>query len=130
MAQNIARKLLPFGFTVVTYNPYVSASFMRILSVRKVTLEELLAEADVVNVICPHTPETHQLITAGPLGAMKPHAMLSNCARAKIVDNGALYSALTEGWIASAGVDDTEEEPAKLDHWFSGTIRSSVWRTV
>jgi D-3-phosphoglycerate dehydrogenase len=48
---------------------------------------------------------------------MKKTAVLVNCARGKIVDNTALHRALTEGWIASAGLDDLEEEPAKLDAW-------------
>jgi D-3-phosphoglycerate dehydrogenase len=42
---------------------------------------------------------------------------LINCARGKCVDNTALYEALVEGQIASAGLDDTEEEPAKLHNW-------------
>ena len=117
IAQNIARKLSPFGFSVVSFDPYVSAGYMRTLSVRKVTLDELLAGADVVNVMCPHTPETHHLIDRAALRTMKPHAVLVNCARGKIVDNRALYEALSQGWIAAAGLDDIEEEPAKLATW-------------
>jgi D-3-phosphoglycerate dehydrogenase len=117
IAQNIARKLLPFGFTPVAYDPYVSAGLMETFGVRKVDLAELLGAADVVNVMCPHTPETHQLIDEAALRAMRRHAVLINCARGKIVDNRALYRALTEGWIAAAGLDDIEEEPAKLAAW-------------
>jgi D-3-phosphoglycerate dehydrogenase len=117
IAQNIARKLGGFGFSLVAFDPYVSDAYMRTFAVRKVSFEELLAGADVVNVMCPHTPETHHLINLTVLRQMKRHAVLVNCARGKIVDNAALYRALTEGWIAAAGLDDTEEEPAKLDHW-------------
>jgi D-3-phosphoglycerate dehydrogenase len=117
IAQNIARKLLPFGFTPVAYDPYVSAGFMETLGVRKALLTELLGAADVVNVMCPHTPETHHLIDEAALRAMRRHAVLVNCARGKIVDNRALHRALTEGWIAAAGLDDTEDEPAKLAAW-------------
>ena len=117
IAQNIARKLLAFGFSLMASDPYVSASFMSTLGVRKVAQGEVFAGADVVNVMCPYTPETHHLIDEPALRRMRPHAILVNCTRGKIVDNAALTRALCEGWIASAGLDDTEEEPAKLDHW-------------
>ena len=67
--------------------------------------------------MCPHTPDTEHIINETSLRKMRPEAVLINCARGKIVDNEALYKALSEGWIAAAGLDDTEEEPAKLEHW-------------
>jgi D-3-phosphoglycerate dehydrogenase len=67
--------------------------------------------------MCPYTPETEHLINEQALRKMKKSAVLIDCSRGKIVDDRALYRALSEGWIASAGLDDTEEEPAKLDHW-------------
>jgi D-3-phosphoglycerate dehydrogenase len=48
---------------------------------------------------------------------MKPTAILINTARGPIVDDRALYRALSEGWIAGAGLDDIEEEPAKVRQW-------------
>jgi D-3-phosphoglycerate dehydrogenase len=48
---------------------------------------------------------------------MKPTALLVNTARGPIVEDGALYRALTQGWIAGAGLDDLEEEPAKRRNW-------------
>ena len=117
IAQNIARKITPFGFQVVAYDPYLSEGFMNTFGVRKVSLEDLTKSADLVNVMCPATPETHHLIDETALRNMKQHAILINCARGPVVDNAALYRALTEGWIASAGMDDTEEEPAKLNNW-------------
>ncbi len=117
IAQNIARKVRAFGFRIVSYDPYVSQGFMATFGVEKVPLEGLLARSDVVNVMCPHTTETEHLVNEARLRAMKRTAVLINCARGKIVDNRALYRALSEGWIASAGLDDTEEEPAKLDSW-------------
>ncbi|HSB78211.1 MAG TPA: C-terminal binding protein [Candidatus Methylomirabilis sp.] len=117
IAQNTTHKLKPFGFTVLAYDPIVSAGYMRACGVQKVSLDDLLSRADVVNVACPHTPETFHLINEATLRKMRPHAVLVNCARGKIVDNAALYKALEQGWIASAGLDDPEEEPAKLDTW-------------
>ena len=117
IAQNIARKVRAFHFRLVAYDPYVSEGFMATFGVEKVALADLLAASDVVDVMCPHTPETEHLVDEAALRAMKKTAVLVNCARGKIVDNRALFRALSEGWIASAGLDDTEEEPAKLASW-------------
>jgi len=117
IAQNIARKVRAFNFRIVSYDPYVSEGYMATLGVQKVDLETLLKDSDVVDIMCPHTSETEHMIDETTLRKMKATAVLINCARGKIVDNRALHRALTEGWIASAGLDDTEEEPAKLDTW-------------
>ncbi|HUI71199.1 MAG TPA: C-terminal binding protein [Spirochaetia bacterium] len=117
IAQNLVRKVRAFNFHVVSYDPYVSQGFMATFGVEKVELGALLTRSDVVDVMCPHTPETEHLVNEAALRKMKKTAVLINCARGKIVDNRALYRALSEGWIASAGLDDTEEEPAKLESW-------------
>ncbi len=117
IAQNIARKLPIFGFKVIAYDPHVSSSYMNSCGVQKVTREELTKRSDLVNVMCPANPQTHHLIDEAALKAMKKDAVLINCSRGPVVDNAALYRALSEGWIASAGLDDVEEEPAKLDNW-------------
>lgn len=117
IAQNIARKVRALRFRLLAYDPYVSESFMATYGVERVGLDELLRESNVVNVMCPHTPETEHLIDRSALSKMRSDAVLVNCARGKIVDNQALYEALHEHRIASAAIDDTEEEPAKLPDW-------------
>lgn len=117
IAQNLSRKVRAFNFHIVSCDPYVSQGFMATFGVEKVDFDGLLARSDVVDVMCPHTPETEHLVNEAALREMKKTAVLINCARGKIVDNRALHRALVEGWIASAGLDDTEEEPAKLDSW-------------
>ncbi|WFU45960.1 C-terminal binding protein (plasmid) [Bradyrhizobium sp. CB82] len=117
IAQNMVHKLVPFGFSVVACDPYVSASYMRSFGVRKVELDQLLANAMLVHVLCPYTPETHHLVDGAALARMRPDAVLVNCTRGKIVDNAALFEALAAGRLAGAALDDIEEEPAKLEHW-------------
>lgn len=117
IAQNTARKLRVFGFEVICYDPYVSKGFMKTNGVRKVELDELYTTANLVSVMCPYTPETHHIVNAEAFEKMSEDAVLINCARGKCVDNKALYEALVNGEIASAGLDDTEEEPAKLNNW-------------
>jgi glyoxylate reductase len=81
------------------------------LGAERMPLERLLVEADVLSLHCPLTPETHHLIGAAELAAMKPSAVLVNAARGPIVDESALAEALVEGRIAAAGLDVYEREP-------------------
>jgi phosphoglycerate dehydrogenase-like enzyme len=68
-------------------------------------LDHFLRASDFVIVTAPLTPETRGLIGEPELRAMKPTAFLVNVARAAIIHEAALYRALTEGWIAGAGLD-------------------------
>jgi phosphoglycerate dehydrogenase-like enzyme len=79
--------------------------------VRPDQLHEVMAQADIVALTCPLTPETEGLIDAAALAAMKPTAFLINVARGKVVDEAALIGALEAGAIAGAGLDCTVEEP-------------------
>jgi glyoxylate reductase len=75
-------------------------------------LEELLERADFVSLHVPLTAETRHLIGERQLQRMQPHAVLINTARGPVVDETALVRALREGWIAGAGLDVYEREPA------------------
>jgi lactate dehydrogenase-like 2-hydroxyacid dehydrogenase len=74
-------------------------------------LRDVLRTADVVSLHCPLTPETHHLIDAAALAAMKPTAVLVNAARGPVVDERALVEALQAGTIAGAALDVYEDEP-------------------
>jgi len=117
IAQNMCRKLKALGFNVVINDPYVNHQKAAEIGVDIVDMETLLGIANVVCLQCPYLPETHHIIGESELKKMKNDAILINCSRGKLVDNKALYKALTEGWIASAGLDDPEEEPAKMFDW-------------
>ena len=77
-----------------------------------VELDELLERSDFVTLHTPVTPETRHLIGEVELRRMKTTAVLVNTARGDIVDEAALVRALSEGWIAGAGLDVYEDEPA------------------
>lgn len=74
-------------------------------------LGDLLRLADVVSLHVPATPDTHHLIGAAELEAMKPGAILVNTARGSVVDEAALAQALRSGHLHSAGLDVFENEP-------------------
>jgi len=78
--------------------------------------EQVLAEADVLSLHCPLTPQTLGLIGEAELQAMKRSALLINTARGGIVDEAALVRALKEGWIGGAGFDVLSKEPPSADN--------------
>ena len=77
----------------------------------RMSLDELLATADIVSLHCPSTPATRGLIGARELELMKPDALLINTARGALVDSAALAKALREGRLAGAGIDVLRQEP-------------------
>jgi glycerate dehydrogenase len=77
----------------------------------RVPLDELLPRVDILSLHCPLTPETSNLIGGKELAAMKPDALLINCARGGVVDEVALAEALRSGRIGGAGVDVLTSEP-------------------
>lgn len=77
----------------------------------RVSLDTLLEKSDVLSLHCPLTEKTRYLIDETALMKMKKEAILINVARGAVVDGQALYKALTEGWIAAAGLDVLEQEP-------------------
>ncbi len=78
--------------------------------------DALFAEADVISLHCPLTPETERMIDAGVLKMMKQDAVLINTARGQLVDEAALAQALNRGGIAGAGIDVVSVEPMRADN--------------
>ena len=107
----VAQRLAAFGVNLIAYDPYVQAGRAAQMGVRMVTLEELMAEADFISVHLPKTPETVGLIGARELAMAKPALVLVNAARGGIVDEQALYDALSTGQIGAAGLDVYDTEP-------------------
>ncbi|MEM3267257.1 MAG: 2-hydroxyacid dehydrogenase [Conexivisphaerales archaeon] len=79
-------------------------------------LHELLNQSDIISVHLPLTDETRSMIGEKEFRMMKPTSLFINVSRGEIVDEGALAKALSEGWIAGAGVDVFSEEPLPSDH--------------
>ncbi|HZS84499.1 MAG TPA: hydroxyacid dehydrogenase [Stellaceae bacterium] len=101
-----------FGMAVAGFDPYVAAAALPAGIERRLTLADLLSEADIVTLHCPLTAETRGLMGGEALRLMKRTAFLVNTARGPIIDEAALIAALREGRIAGAALDSFTEEPA------------------
>ncbi|MCL4183846.1 MAG: D-glycerate dehydrogenase [Burkholderiaceae bacterium] len=106
----VARRARGFDMTILYHNRSRAANEAA-LGARRVELETLLRESDHVVLVVPYSRETHHLIGARELAAMKPTATLVNIARGGIVDDAALVEALRAGRIVAAGLDVYENEP-------------------
>ncbi|MGW4026835.1 C-terminal binding protein, partial [Streptomyces sp. NPDC005009] len=104
IARLIAERAKAFGVEVWAHDPFLDRSEIRAAQVRPVSFDELVEGADYVVVQAPLTPRTHHTFDRATLRRMKPTAILINTARGPIVEDAALYDALTEGWIAGAAL--------------------------
>lgn len=104
-AQAFELALLAIDAQAVDGQPYVDAVWP------PHRLHDLLSRSDVVVVTAPYTSETHHLINAAALAAMRPSAYLVVVSRGGIVDEDALVTALENGQLAGAALDVTEHEP-------------------
>jgi D-3-phosphoglycerate dehydrogenase len=111
VARAVARRAKPFGLNLVAYDPFIEETILYEAGVTPVTLEDLLARADFVSMHAPARPEVHHFLKEQHFRAMKPSAIFINTGRGPTVDESALIKALTEGWIAYAGLDVLEQEP-------------------
>lgn len=104
-----------FGAEVSAFDPLVSAEDMAAAGVRKVDFAGLLA-SDVISIHVPLTPETRNLIGPAELAQMHERAIIVNTSRGGIIDEAALFEALSAGRIGGAGIDVFEAEPPPADH--------------
>lgn len=97
-----------FGCKVLASDPVSSPDAKAFM--RYVPLEVLLAEADIISLHCPLTPQTHHLIDASAIARMKEGVVLINTGRGRVVDTRAVIDALKSGKIGRLGLDVYEEE--------------------
>jgi D-3-phosphoglycerate dehydrogenase len=111
IGQLVAHRMQAFGMNVVAYDPYLQPARAAQLGVSLVTLDELLAQSDFITIHLPKTKETANLIGVDALKKVKPAVRIINAARGGVLDEAALYDAITEGRVAGAGLDVFSTEP-------------------
>ena len=112
VARAVAVRAQAFGLRLVAHDPYVEETVMTRHGVEPLGLTELLRRSDIVSMHAPSTADAHHLLGEDHFRAMKPEALFINTGRGPTVDEAALVKALQEGWIAGAGLDVLEQEPA------------------
>jgi gluconate 2-dehydrogenase len=113
IGRRVARRALGFDMTVLYHDAQkADADIERSCNAAFVSMDELLARADILTIHVPYAPATHHLVSARELSKMRPGAILIHAARGGVVDDAALVEALKSGRPAGAGLDVYENEPA------------------
>jgi len=116
IGRKVARRFKSFETRILYYDERPAADIENELDARKVSLDELLRESDIITIHLPLLKETRALIGKRELSLMKPNSILLNTSRGPIVDEEALIGALTENRIAGAGLDVFDKEPISTDN--------------
>lgn len=122
IGQTVGAKARAMGMDVIAHDAVMPADSPGWAGARRVDLDTLVAEADVISLHCPKLPQTIDLIDARRFAQMKPGAILINSARGGIVNEAACAEALRMGRIAGAALDTLDVEPidAKAQALFTG----------
>jgi D-3-phosphoglycerate dehydrogenase len=119
----VARRALAFEMSILYHDVVAAEEFDRMPNVKRVSMEELLKQADIVTLHVPALPETKNLMNEQRLGLMQKHAFLINTCRGDVVDEPALLKALKEKKIAAAAADVYASEPANAKDTYAGALK-------
>ena len=111
IGQLVAHRMQAFGMSVIAYDPYLQPARAAQLGVELVELDDLLKRSDFITIHLPKTKETANLIGVEALKKVKKEVRIINAARGGVLDEAALYDAITEGRVAGAGLDVYVTEP-------------------
>jgi len=111
IGREVALRLKPFRCRILVTDPLVPASRIREEGFTSVSLEELLAQSDLITLHCPSTEKTRYMVNAQSIARMKYGTLLVNVSRGTLVKTDDLVAALQGGAIAAAAMDVTDPEP-------------------
>lgn len=114
---SVINRLKAFGFKILGYDPYQPSGHEKAIGYERcLELRDLLREADVVSIHCPDNSETHGMINADFVKAMKKGAVLVNTARGGLIsDLKCLYEGLRSQHLSSLGLDVLPQEPPRKE---------------
>lgn len=113
IARTMVKLLAGFNPTIIAYDPYAPDSLFEEFGVKRVTMDELWAQSDVISVHTPLTPETKFAINKDTIAKMKDGVIILNTARGPIIKLDDLLEGLKSGKVVAAGLDVVETEPIK-----------------
>ncbi len=119
IARQVAIRAAAFGMKVLYADPFVKDGQFDAPG-KKMELMDVLKQSDFVSVHPPLTPQTRKSINDEAFAAMKPNAVIINCARGPVIDTDALVRALDAKKIAGAALDTTDPEPLPNPHPLRG----------
>ena len=102
----------------LVYDPFIDENKAKELNVNKVELDELMLQSDFITVHCPLNEHTKDLISYRELDLMKSSSFIINTARGGIINEDALFAALSKNRIAGAALDCFDNEPVIKPHRF------------
>jgi D-3-phosphoglycerate dehydrogenase len=111
IGREVAKRAQVLQMTVIAYDPFIPTEVGVAMGVEMMSVAELFAKADVITVHTPLIPSTTHLVNRDSIAIMKDGVRLINCARGGIIDEDALYEAISCGKVAGAALDVFEQEP-------------------
>lgn len=111
IGSEVAKRAKAFGMAVMGFDPFMTEERAQKMGVTNATVDEICRKADFITVHTPLTKETRHILSTREFAKMKDGVRLINCARGGIIDEKALYEAITSGKVAGAALDVYEEEP-------------------
>ena len=117
-----AQILRGFGTEVLVHDPFPAQEWAATHGIRCVDLDTLLGASDVISLHVPLLPETHHLLNEQTLARMKPGVFIVNTSRGKLIDTGALITALKTGHVGGVALDVYEEEEGIFFEDLSGQV--------
>jgi len=113
IGSEVARRAVAFDMRVLAFDPYISESAAKELSVTLVPMEQLLEESDFISLHMAVSPLTQNMINAQAIAMMKKGVRIVNAARGELINEADLAAALKNGHVAGAALDVFAEEPPK-----------------
>ncbi len=116
----IGRAMIPraqaFAMKTIGFDPALGSEQIRTMGVEPCSFDQLLEQADVVSLHLPLSSSTRKLMNQETIRKMRTGAYLVNTSRGGLVDEAALFEALTSGKLGGAGLDVFDPEPPKADN--------------
>lgn len=116
IAREVAARLKPFKCRILVFDPVVPASVVQDAGCVAATLDEVIAQSDLLSLHCPSTEKTKYMINSQSIAKMKKGAILVNASRGTLVDTPAMVAALQSGQLSAAAMDVTDPEPINPDN--------------